>query len=120
MLERLGLGGLGRRQIRELSGGQQQRTFLARALIGEPRLLLLDEPTAGMAPEETERTMRLVRRIAEERALTLLFCEHDMEVVFGTADRVLVMHEGRPLAEGTPDEVRADADVKRVYLGDGS
>jgi branched-chain amino acid transport system ATP-binding protein len=71
-----------------------------------------------MAPEETQHTMRLIRRIADERSLTLLFCEHDMDVVFGTADRVLVMHQGRPLTEGTPDEIRADPEVRRVYLGD--
>jgi ABC-type branched-subunit amino acid transport system ATPase component len=63
--------------------------------------------------------MRLVRRIADERRLTVLFCEHDMEVVFGTADRLLVMHQGRSLAEGTPDEVRSDPEVQRVYLGSG-
>jgi branched-chain amino acid transport system ATP-binding protein len=92
---------------------------LAISLALEPKLLLLDEPTAGMAPEETERTMRLVRRIADERSLTVLFCEHDMEVVFGTADKVLVMHQGKPLAEGTPDEVRTNPEVQRVYLGSG-
>jgi branched-chain amino acid transport system ATP-binding protein len=62
--------------------------------------------------------MRLVRRIADERRLTVLFCEHDMEVVFGTAHRILVMHQGKPLAEGTPDEIRNDPDVRKVYLGE--
>ena len=100
-----------------LSHGDQRALELAISLAMEPKLLLLDEPTAGMAPEETGRTMRLVRRIAQERSLTVLFCEHDMEVVFGTAHRILVMHQGRPLAEGTADEVRADPDVQRVYLG---
>ncbi len=100
-----------------LSHGDQRALELAISLALEPKLLLLDEPTAGMAPEETRRTMDLVRRIAADRALTVLFCEHDMEVVFGTADRILVMHQGRPLAEGTPDEVRSDPEVKRVYLG---
>ncbi len=100
-----------------LSHGDQRALELAISLALEPKLLLLDEPTAGMAPEETARTMQLVRRIAEERELTVLFCEHDMEVVFGTAQRVLVMHQGRPLAEGTPDEVRANPEVQAVYLG---
>ena len=100
-----------------LSHGDQRALELAISLALEPRLLLLDEPTAGMAPAETRRTMELVRRIASERSLTVLFCEHDMDVVFGTADRILVMHQGAPLAEGTPTEVRADPEVKRVYLG---
>jgi branched-chain amino acid transport system ATP-binding protein len=101
-----------------LSHGDQRALELAISLALDPKLLLLDEPTAGMAPEETKRTMQLVRRIADERSLTLLFCEHDMEVVFGTADRVLVMHQGQPLVDGTPDEVRSDPEVRRVYLGD--
>lgn len=101
-----------------LSHGDQRALELAISLALEPQLLLLDEPTAGMAPEETRRTMALVRRIADERRLTLLFCEHDMDVVFGTADRVLVMHQGRVLAEGSPDEVRRNARVREVYLGE--
>ncbi|HUG84289.1 MAG TPA: ABC transporter ATP-binding protein, partial [Euzebya sp.] len=80
-----------------LSHGDQRALELAISLALQPKLLLLDEPTAGMAPAETRRTMDLVRRIAAERSLTVLFCEHDMDVVFGTADRILVMHQGRPL-----------------------
>jgi branched-chain amino acid transport system ATP-binding protein len=118
ILESVGLQQHATERAGNLSHGDQRALELAISLALEPRLLLLDEPTAGMAPAETTRTMELVRRIADERQLTLLFCEHDMEVVFGTADRVLVMHEGKPLAEGTPDEVRADPDVKRVYLGE--
>ena len=118
ILESVGLAQHAKERAGNLSHGDQRALELAISLALEPRLLLLDEPTAGMAPAETTRTMELVRRIADERQLTLLFCEHDMDVVFGTADRVLVMHEGKPLAEGTPDEVRADPDVKRVYLGE--
>lgn len=118
ILGSVGLAPLSGSKAGNLSHGDQRALELAISLALEPRLLLLDEPTAGMAPGETERTMELVRRLASERQLTLLFCEHDMEVVFGTADRVLVMHEGRPLAEGTPDEIRANADVQRVYLGE--
>ena len=118
ILESVGLAQHAGARAGNLSHGDQRALELAISLALEPRLLLLDEPTAGMAPAETTKTMELVRRIAEERQLTLLFCEHDMDVVFGTADRVLVMHEGKPLAEGTPDEVRADPDVKRVYLGE--
>jgi branched-chain amino acid transport system ATP-binding protein len=101
-----------------LSHGDQRALELAISLAMEPLLLLLDEPTAGMAPEETSATMRLVRRIADERKLTVLFCEHDMDVVFGTADRILVMHQGKPLAEGTPEEIRRHPEVQRVYLGE--
>lgn len=119
LLDAVGLLPVEHERAGNLSHGDQRALELAISLALEPKLLLLDEPTAGMAPEETERTMRLVRRIADERSLTVLFCEHDMEVVFGTADKVLVMHQGKPLAEGTPDEVRTNPEVQRVYLGSG-
>jgi branched-chain amino acid transport system ATP-binding protein len=118
ILDDVGLAHLATEKAGNLSHGDQRALELAISVALEPKLLLLDEPTAGMAPEETRRTMELVRRIAQERGLTVLFCEHDMEVVFGTADRVLVMHQGQPLVEGTPDEVRAHPEVKRVYLGE--
>jgi branched-chain amino acid transport system ATP-binding protein len=120
ILEAVGLARHERDLAGTLSHGDQRALELAISLALEPKLLLLDEPTAGMAPAETRRTMDLVRRIAAERHLTLLFCEHDMEVVFGTADRILVMHQGRPLAEGTPEEIRGDPEVRRVYLGDSA
>src|SRR5205814_5333907 len=82
-----------------------------------PRLLLLDEPTAGMSATETRETMRLIERVTRERGLTLLFTEHDMEVVFGIAQKITVLHQGRVIADGTPVAVRADPDVRRVYLG---
>jgi branched-chain amino acid transport system ATP-binding protein len=118
ILDDVGLLPLSAERAGNLSHGDQRALELAISLALEPKLLLLDEPTAGMAPEETTRTMELVRRIALERSLTLLFCEHDMEVVFGTADRVLVMHQGAPLVDGTPEEVRAHPEVRRVYLGE--
>jgi branched-chain amino acid transport system ATP-binding protein len=118
ILEDCGLAAVAGERAGNLSHGDQRALELAISLAMEPKLLLLDEPTAGMAPEETTRTMRLVRRIADERQLTVLFCEHDMEVVFGTAHRILVMHQGKPLAEGTPDEIRNDPDVRKVYLGE--
>jgi branched-chain amino acid transport system permease protein len=102
----------------QLSHGDQRAIELAISLALGSRLVLLDEPTAGMSAYETRKAMDLVRRIAAERGLTLLFCEHDMEVVFGTADRITVMHRGRVMTEGTPDEVRRDPQVQRVYLGD--
>jgi branched-chain amino acid transport system ATP-binding protein len=100
-----------------LSHGAQKQLELGIALAGAPRLLLLDEPTAGMSPNETRDSMALLRRIAAERALTLLFTEHDMDVVFSTAQRIAVLHQGRILASGTPDAIRADPEVRRVYLG---
>ncbi len=101
-----------------LSHGDQRALELAIALALGTRLLLLDEPTAGMSPYETRRAMDLIAKVVSEKGLALLFCEHDMEIVFGTADTVTVMHQGRVLTEGTPDRVRSDSEVKRVYLGD--
>jgi branched-chain amino acid transport system ATP-binding protein len=101
-----------------LSYGNQKQLELGIALASDPAVLLLDEPTAGMSANETHDTVRLLARIAEERGLTLLFTEHDMEVVFGIAEKIAVLHQGRLLAEGTPEEVRRDPDVRRVYLGE--
>jgi branched-chain amino acid transport system ATP-binding protein len=101
-----------------LSHGAQKQLELGIALASEPALLLLDEPTAGMSATETRETIRLVERIARERGLTLLFTEHDMEVVFSIAQRITVLHQGRVIAEGTPTEVRGDVEVRRVYLGE--
>jgi branched-chain amino acid transport system ATP-binding protein len=100
-----------------LSLGDLKRVDLALALAGEPSLLLLDEPTAGMSVAERAGLMRLVTTIVRTRGLTVLFTEHDMDVVFASAGRILVMHHGRVLAEGSPAEVRANPDVQRVYLG---
>ena len=101
-----------------LSHGAQKQLELGIALASEPSLLLLDEPTAGMSATETRETIRLVARIARERGLTLLFTEHDMDVVFSIAQRITVLHQGRVIAEGPPTEVRADTEVRRVYLGE--
>jgi len=100
-----------------LSLGDLKRIELALALASEPALLLLDEPTAGMSSEERADLMETVVRIVRERNLTVLFTEHDMDVVFGTATRILVLHQGRVLAEGAPAEVRGNPEVQRVYLG---
>jgi len=117
------LGSLGlRERAGEVSGflshGGQKQLELGIALASEPSLLLLDEPTAGMSVSETRETIRLVERIARERGLTLLFTEHDMEVVFSIAQKITVLHQGRIIAEGAPADVRADAEVRRVYLGE--
>jgi branched-chain amino acid transport system ATP-binding protein len=101
-----------------LSHGDQKRLELAIALANEPRLLLLDEPTSGMAPQEKAETMALIDRIAREKGLTILFTEHDMDVVFGHAERITVMHQGRILAEGDPQDVRSNEAVQRIYLGE--
>ncbi len=102
----------------ELSYGKQKQLELAIALASQPRLLLLDEPTAGMSPQETAEAIALVRDIVRARGLTLLFTEHDMSVVFGIAERISVLHHGEIIASGTPEEVRNDPEVKRVYLGE--
>ena len=100
-----------------LSHGDQRILELAIALGNEPMLLILDEPTAGMSPEETIATMDLIKRLAERRGLTILFCEHDMDVVFGIAQSIMVMHQGRTLIQGSPEEVRQDEEVLKAYLG---
>ncbi|RJX34957.1 MAG: ABC transporter ATP-binding protein [Desulfarculus sp.] len=101
-----------------LSQGDKKRLELALALAIKPDLLLLDEPTAGMSVEETHATMDLVARLNREMGVTILFTEHDMPVVFGYARRLTVLHQGMLIADGAPQEVRADEEVQRVYLGE--
>ncbi len=101
-----------------LSYGNQKQLELGLALASDPALLLLDEPTAGMSATETHDTIALIEKIASERALTLLFTEHDMDVVFSIAQKIAVLHQGRLIADGPPAEVRADPTVRRVYLGE--
>jgi branched-chain amino acid transport system ATP-binding protein len=100
-----------------LSHGDQKILEIAIALGNEPELLILDEPTAGMSPEETSATMELVRRLAQMRGLTILFCEHDMDIVFSVAQSIMVMHQGRTLVQGKPEEVRNNPFVQEAYLG---
>ena len=101
-----------------LSHGNQKQLELGLALALEPEILLLDEPTAGMSATETRDSIQLIEQIARERHLTLLFTEHDMQVVFSISQRITVLHQGRVIADGTPDEVRRDPEVRRVYLGE--
>jgi branched-chain amino acid transport system ATP-binding protein len=115
VLERVGLGGREGVAVRALSHGERRQLELAVALAQRPRVLLLDEPTAGMSPAETARITELVAGL--DRALTILIVEHDMDVVFRLADRVSVLHEGRVIADGTAAQVRADVRVHDVYLG---
>jgi branched-chain amino acid transport system ATP-binding protein len=119
LLDSIGLAGKEATIAGTLSYGNQKQLELGLALASGPAVLLLDEPTAGMSATETHETIRLLERIAAERALTLLFTEHDMDVVFSIAQKIAVMHQGRIIAEGEPEEVRADAEVRRVYLGHG-
>ena len=98
-----------------LAHGEQRALELAMALAARPRLLLLDEPTAGMSPEETRDVMDLILRLAQDR--TVILVEHKMRLVMGVCQRLLVLHQGALLAEGTPDDIRGNDEVKRVYLG---
>jgi branched-chain amino acid transport system ATP-binding protein len=90
---------------------------IAIALGTEPELLILDEPTAGMSPEETQATMELVRRLAHQRGLTILFCEHDMDIVFSIANSIMVMRHGQTIIQGGLEEVRNNKEVQEAYLG---
>ncbi|MGE5252779.1 MAG: ABC transporter ATP-binding protein [Planctomycetaceae bacterium] len=119
ILERVGLKEYARTVSGSLSYGFQKQLELGIALASEPELLLLDEPTAGMSAQETHQTMELIGKITHEKGLTLLFTEHDMEVVFSISQRIMVLHQGRLIAEGTPGEVRNNPAVQKVYLGEG-
>jgi branched-chain amino acid transport system ATP-binding protein len=117
LLGRVGLTAQAAKPSGIMSHGDQRRLEMAIALASAPRVLLLDEPTAGMAPRERLELMALVAGIARDTGLTVVFTEHDMDVVFATAKRITVLHQGQVLTEGAPVEVRANADVQRVYLG---
>lgn len=118
LLARVGMREQAERRCAELAYGDLKRVELAIALANRPQLLLMDEPTAGMAPSERSALMDLAAGLAREDRIAVLFTEHDMKVVFGYADRVIVLHLGEVIAAGAPDEVRADARVREVYLGD--
>jgi branched-chain amino acid transport system ATP-binding protein len=116
----LGLAGIADKAGRpaaELAYGDLKRVELAIALAGEPRLLLMDEPTAGMAPAERTVLMRLVVQLARERSMGVLFTEHDMDIIFEHAERILVLDRGAIVAEGVPEEVRRSEHVRAIYLG---
>jgi branched-chain amino acid transport system ATP-binding protein len=118
LLAQVGLADEAQSSSGMLSYGFQKQLELGIALASEPELLLLDEPTAGMSPQETANAIALIATIVRERGLTLLFTEHDMDVVFSIAEKITVLHQGRVLAEGTPTEVRSNPEVQRVYLGE--
>jgi branched-chain amino acid transport system ATP-binding protein len=120
LLALVGMENQAERSCGELAYGDVKRLELAIALANEPKLLLMDEPAAGMAPTERGALMTLVSRTARERKIGVLFTEHDMDAVFGHADRILVLNRGVLIAEGSPAEIRSNRQVQEVYLGAGS
>jgi len=118
ILARVGMAGRGDTACAALAYGELKRVELAMVLAQRPRLLLMDEPTAGMAPEERDALMKLAADLARGENIAVLFTEHDMDAVFGFAQRVIALHLGELIAEGPPDEVRANARLREVYLGD--
>ena len=101
-----------------LSHGDQKRLEIAISLASRPRLLMLDEPTAGMSRFESRETVGLLKKISQEQGLTLVFTEHDMDIVFGISERLSVLHQGMVIAAGTPAEIKANPEVRKAYLGD--
>lgn len=118
ILDQVGLSGKSDRQSGALSHGDRKVLEIAIALGTRPQLLILDEPTAGMAQEETDMVLQLLRRLQRDMGLTLVFCEHDMEMVFALADQIMVLHQGRTLIQDRPLAVRAHPEVQAAYLGD--
>jgi branched-chain amino acid transport system ATP-binding protein len=117
LLERVRMAKFAGQGCATLAYGDAKRVELALALAGAPRLLLMDEPTAGMSPRSRGRLMLLAADLAREERIAVLFTEHDMDVVFGHANRIIVLDRGRIIAEGTPEAIRANAKVQAVYLG---
>jgi branched-chain amino acid transport system ATP-binding protein len=117
ILENVGLTDVGEATSTALSHGERKVLEIAIALGGNPEFLILDEPTAGMSPEETSRCIDLIRQLKEKLGITILFCEHDMEIVFSISDRIMVMVRGSTIIEGTCDEVRCCQEVQDAYLG---
>ncbi len=117
LLRFVGLAGKGDEISRNLPYGDQRRVEIARALASDPKLILLDEPTAGMNPNESEVAMRLFRRIRDELGITVVLIEHDMRVVMGISEQITVLDFGQKIAEGTPETIRSNPHVIEAYLG---
>ena len=117
-LERIGLLELANRQAGNLAYGQQRRLEIARCMVTRPEILMLDEPAAGLNPKETKELDELIAELRDHHDTTILLIEHDMKLVMGISDRIYVVNQGTPLANGTPEEIRNNPDVIRAYLGE--
>ncbi|KMQ76349.1 high-affinity branched-chain amino acid ABC transporter ATP-binding protein LivG [Marinobacter subterrani] len=117
-LDRVGLLDLANREAGNLAYGQQRRLEIARCMVTEPRLLMLDEPAAGLNPAETKELNRLIVSLKEDYNVSVVLIEHDMSLVMDISDRIVVINQGRPLASGTPEEIRQNDDVIKAYLGE--
>ncbi len=117
-LERVGLLELANRDAGNLAYGQQRRLEIARCMVTEPRILMLDEPAAGLNPAETRELNQLIVSLKEDYNVSVVLIEHDMSLVMGISDRINVISQGRPLASGTPEEIRSNDEVIKAYLGE--
>lgn len=118
-IQQVGLAGKEAQLASVLPHGDKRKLELAILLAGDPEILLLDEPTAGMASEQVPEFMATIHQIRTQRGKTIMLVEHNMSIVMKVSDRIMVMHQGRPLAEGTPAEITANATVQKAYLGEG-
>ena len=117
-LDRVDLHAFANRPANTLAYGQQRRLEIARCMVTQPKLLMLDEPAAGLNPRETDDLKELISELRDQHQITVLLIEHDMKLVMSISDRIVVINQGRPLAAGTPDEIKQNPDVIKAYLGE--